>query len=222
MTSRPRTTLAALAILAALAAIPACQTPGSDPGVTPEQVAQLERRLQRSREGLATLPVDDPSRVAAERAIAELERLVAAYKAHREGWAADGSADPEASIAAGVQAVAPFLPPPWNAVLLIAGGLLPGVAGWMRESVRRSRAQQAGRDLARAIKAAAIANGCVLDFTDPAVRESLKAAMPEAARALVKDSGASVPLPLVTQAPTPEVTPEVTPEATPVVAPVAA
>ncbi len=190
-----RKTIAAIVFIAAIAAIPACESTQT-PGVTPEQVAQIEQQLQQSREGLAALPADDPGRIAAEKKIAEFETLVAAYKAHREKQTGD---DPEASIAAGVQTVAPFLPPPWNAVLLIAGGLIPGVAGWIREAIRRSNAQKAGQDLARAIKAAAVANGGVLDFTDLTVRESLKAAMPDAARAIVKDAGANVPLPFVVE-----------------------
>ncbi|MBI1372484.1 MAG: hypothetical protein GC159_06955 [Phycisphaera sp.] len=193
-----RKTIAIIVFVAAIAAIPACESTQT-PGVTPDQVTQIEQQLQQAREGLTTLPADDPGRIAAEEKIAELEKLVAAYKANRERQTAD---DPEASIAAGVQTVAPFLPPPWNAVLLIAGGLLPGVAGWIREAIRRSNAQQAGQDLARAIKAAAVANGGVLDFTDLTVRESLKAAMPDAARAIVKDAGANVPLPFVIEAPT--------------------
>jgi len=194
-----RKTIAAIVFVAVIAAIPACEsTQGPGAGITAEQVALIEQQLQQSREGLAVLPADDPGRIAAEEKIAKLENLVAQYKANREQQTAG---DPEASIAAGVQTVAPFLPPPWNAVLLIVGGLLPGVAGWIRESVRRQQAVRAGQDLARAVKAAAVANGGVLDFTDLTVRESLKAAMPDSARAIVKDAGASVPLPFVIEAP---------------------
>jgi hypothetical protein len=196
-----RKTIAAIVFVAAIAAIPACESTQT-PGVTPEQIAQIEQQLQQSREGLTTLPADNPGRIAAETKIVELEQFVAAYKANREKQAADGSGDPEASIAAGVQTVAPFLPPPWNAVLLIAGGLIPGIAGWIREALRRQQAERAGQDLARAIKAAAVANGGVVDFTDLTVRESLKSAMPDAARAIVKDAGANVPLPFVIEAPT--------------------
>jgi len=197
-----RKTIAAIVFIAAIAAIPACESPGSGLGVTPEQVAQVEQQLHEGRAALAALPPDDPARLAAEKKIAELEQLVGAYKAHRLKQDSDGSggsADPEASIAAGVQTLAPFLPPPWNAVLLIVGGLVPGVAGWVREALRRKQTQRAGQDLARAIKAAAVANGGVLDFTDLTVRESLKSAMPDDARAIVKESGANVPLPFVVE-----------------------
>jgi len=195
--SRKTTFIAAIVFVAAIAAIPACE---STPGVTPEQVAQIEQQLKQGREDLALLPPDDPGRIAAEKKIAQLEQLVAAYKANLERQIAGGvenTGSPDASIVAGLQTAAPFLPPPWNAVLLIAGGLLPGVAGWIREAVRRQRADRAGQDLARAIKAAAVANGGVVDFTDLNVREALKSAMPDDARAIVKKSGANVPLPFV-------------------------
>jgi len=192
--SRKTPFIAAIVFVAAIAAIPACE---STPGVTPEQVAQIEQQLQQGREDLALLPPDDPGRIAAEKKIAELERHVAAYKANLERQVADGVDNPDASIVAGLQTAAPFLPPPWNAVLLIAGGLLPGVAGWIREALRRQRADRAGQDLARAIKAAAVANGGVVDFTDLTAREALKSAMPDDARDLVKKSGANVPLPFV-------------------------
>lgn len=193
MTSRSRTFIMALVFITAIAAIPACDAfQSSGVGITPEQVTLIEQQLQQSRQDVAALPADDPGRIEAETKIAELEQLVATYKINRERQEAG---DPEASIAAGVQTVAPFLPPPWNAALLIAGGLIPGVAGWIRESIRRNQAQRAGQDLARAIKSAAVANGGVLDFTDLTVRESLKSAMPDAARAIVKDAGANVPLP---------------------------
>ncbi|MBI1375802.1 MAG: hypothetical protein GC159_24090 [Phycisphaera sp.] len=203
MKTRMTKLIAAIVFVAAIAAIPACETtqpPGA--GVTPEQVALVEQQLQEGRAALAALPPDEPARLAAEKKIAELEQLVGAYKDHRLKQDSDGSADPEASIAAGVQTLAPFLPPPWNAVLLIIGGLVPGVAGWVREALRRKQTQRAGQDLARAIKAAAVANGGVLDFTDLTVRQSLKSAMPDSARAIVKDAGASVPLPFVIDAPT--------------------
>ncbi len=206
MKSRPRKTIIAIAILIVLAvlAIPACQSPGSDPAlpvVTPQQVALIESQLQQSREALTALPAEDPGRIAAEKKITELEKLVTTYKANLEKQAASGIGEPEASITAGAQTVAPFLPPPWNAVALIAGGLLPGVLGWVRESQLRRQTERAGQDLARAIKAAAIANGGVLDFTDLTVRESLKAAMPDDARAIVKDAGANVPLPFIVETP---------------------
>jgi len=202
MSSNPRTTMfiAAIVFIAAIAAIPACESALPGAGVTPEQVAQIEQQLQQGREDLALLPPDDPGRIAAEKKIAELEQLVAAYKANLERQIAggvDNTGSPDASIVAGLQTAAPFLPPPWNAVLLIAGGLLPGVAGWIREALRRQRADRAGQDLARAIKAAAVANGGVVDFTDLTVREALKSAMPDDARDLVKKSGANVPLPFV-------------------------
>jgi len=192
-----RKTIAIIVLIAAIAAIPACQ---GVPGVTPEQVAQIEQQLKQGRADLALLPAGDPGRIAAEKKIAELERLVAAYKANLEGQVAGGTDNPDASIAAGIQTAAPFLPPPWNAVVLIAGGLLPGVAGWIREASRRQKMDRAGQDLARAIKATAVANGGVLDFTDLTVRESLKSAMPNDARDLVKKSGSNVPLPLVIEA----------------------
>ena len=189
-------------VLACIAVAAGCLSSGSEDardgksggGVTPQQVELIEQQVEQARQDLAALPPDDPGRLTAEKKLTDIEKLLAAYKANRQRQTGD---DPDASFAAGVQTVAPFLPPPWNAITLIAGGLLPGVAGWIRELVRRRQAEQAGQDLARAIKSAALVGGGVVDFTDALVRESLKSSMPQAAQALVKDAGASVPKPFI-------------------------
>lgn len=186
-----------LLLAAALAMAMASCTASFDPGAA---VTQTQKQIDTARQQVAQLPADDPGRVKLEALIAGAEKTLAAYKANLEALskASGGADDVGVSVGAGVATVAPFLPPPANAIALILAGLAPGIYGWLRaesqKKVLRANANQAktdGQSIAKGIAALHDINGGA-NLNDPASRAVMSAVMTDGAKALVKASGAEV------------------------------
>lgn len=170
-----------------------------------EQVNAIEAAIDEQRAALST--ADGAGEAELARQIREQLDRAAAFldqrKAVRESlvssldrWEADlaklesepaGVARDIRLVGSGIASAAPALPPPWNAVAVLAGTITTAAAGGIAayQRRRRLRAEQDAESIVRSIEEVKIGDG-VIRFSDPAVKRKLNVTQTPGAKALVQ------------------------------------
>jgi hypothetical protein len=190
----PKPRLSAGVLLPALAVVFILQSCAGLPSTPPSEIiAQSERYIADAKARIAALPADDPARPKMEKAVADVEKELLAYKARIAAELARGADPDEAQAQATLQTVSGFLPPPWGSVAQVLGGVIVGGIYGIRKQRQAANLKASAEALAVGIQTVAVQNGGMIDFTDENQRDQLKAAIPEGARSLVKSAQATVP-----------------------------
>lgn len=167
----------------------------ANPSLPPasEVISTSEKLLADAKARLATMPPDDPGRFKVAAGIADLEKNLGDFKAKVAAEIARDVDPDEAQAQATVQTVSGFLPPPWNALAQVLGGVIVGGVYGLRQRQQKAKVLASAEALAVGIQTVAGQNAGVIDFNDEATRDQLKGAMPDNAKALVKGAQATVP-----------------------------
>ena len=158
-------------------------------------------RLIENRDELAALLLQLPEGEKRDKVLAAYERVVEKIVENRkylsdanealanyERVTADSTA-PHEFISGAATSAAPFVPPPWNMILLGAGGLV-GAVGSFLGGKKKTEAQ--ARKVVNAIEAAKTAGGGTVNFGAPETERLLRSSMGHEGRELVRklrDSG---------------------------------